>query len=105
MYAIRSYYDDRREDTIRQGGPLFGRLVTPLRKVFREFHPAPGRTEAQPRAGVDDHAQPVVVITSYSIHYTKLYEAALETQVKGDIYEVRIHLPYRRAVAAGGFRG
>jgi len=27
-------------------------------------------------------------------------EAALETQVKGDIYEVRIHLPYRRAVAA-----
>ena len=50
MYAIRSYY----ECPVRRGG---GRNLL--------------------RRQADDPGQPSLVITSYSIHYTKLYDQAL----------------------------
>ena len=70
MYAIRSYYDG--EDLVRFGIAVIedqfarGGLGIPVEHGHRAAHF--GNTKS------GNYALVTVVITSYSIHYTKLYE-------------------------------
>ena len=68
MYAIRSYYGQK----LAQVGynELTSKQVNPLLKFLTYFNgPIPWMIEAAAILSA------LVVITSYSIHYTKLYEA------------------------------
>ena len=73
MYAIRSYYAFK-------GGPAgFVRVVTPDTLVFPDYDgngmfKSLGNIKAHPYVGLLFLAMDASVITSYSIHYTKLYE-------------------------------
>ena len=81
MYAIRSYYDLDHLQEVVYG---IGRLApgSPCSKIFRFGRPV-SEEVAQPYAGREiigvavEFAERVgkrIVITSYSIHYTKLYD-------------------------------
>ena len=81
MYAIRSYYAGSRDGAVVRWPAPVGQLADG--GAATQHHPAAGRahggTGSQDRR--PDHGYLVAdnrrdVITSYSIHYTKLYEAA-----------------------------
>ena len=70
MYAIRSYYEGQ---LVRREVPLL-LLVTTVMAVMVLDKPLDGL--------------PGIVITSYSIHYTKLYDLMEEVAIKTDRYFV-----------------
>ena len=72
MYAIRSYYafasyGDAAIIMIGRPGGEGGDLAQDMLDI-------PNSENIDPRALIEVVCQPVPVITSYSIHYTKLYE-------------------------------
>ena len=79
MYAIRSYYDLRLAEKIRIG-PVHDNLRTSgvLKLTIAALLLAACATdpvvETEPKTPMVWPGAPEVVITSYSIHYTKLYE-------------------------------
>ena len=95
MYAIRSYYDldDLRDDGAERAVDgdaathVRGQAVSPARFLCREVQHRP---TLQADAGRHDQADAVAagrrqhghVITSYSIHYTKLYELSYWLGIK-----------------------
>ena len=67
MYAIRSYYGN--SEGTGTSGPA--KRPVPLAR-----QPAPAATPEVPgRVAAEKDSAAQVVITSYSIHYTKLYES------------------------------
>ena len=74
MYAIRSYYDDDHQQHVDEGNQIYLGLV--MAATALEVH------ERTLRAAVAvqdlDQADCLFVITSYSIHYTKLYDRLLD---------------------------
>ena len=113
MYAIRSYYDI---DLDALTGWLGHRLMTrgiKLEGITNGFNPEDFDTTQPEQLGLAAAFNPATgdiagkkictqklldsVITSYSIHYTKLYEVTIHNAGHGHHQEVR-DLPFARAV-------
>ena len=93
MYAIRSYYATEvrvfkgRDSTGVRGIKLADGDEVVSMSIIRHFEATPGEREAylKMRRAVNG----VSVITSYSIHYTKLYECFLAAAISGGKAENR----------------
>ena len=87
MYAIRSYYDMATEN--KEISTAESLRDTRTYGKFRCHNPS-CMERIQPEKGSKTAKCPTCVITSYSIHYTKLYDAFQKPQRSGNADNNRI---------------